>query len=109
MLYKGAWNAEQMLIVETCEAESDALAQGWNRTPTPRPPGYPPNWCEVDRTRGSDYRRIIIRSPEEERTFLGVVELDGGGKPTKWVRDDEYKLGGRGIGLDGLVTERKSN
>ena len=77
-----------------------AVAEGWRRTPSPEPPGSQ-NWVEVDFSRGSDYRRVLIRNPKEEALFREVVDL------ADWTRDDKYALAGRGIPLSQLVEERK--
>jgi hypothetical protein len=101
LLYKGPWDAEKMLIVNNADEQREAVAQGWNVTPAPRPQGYPQNWVEVDPSRGSDYRRVRISNPKDEQTFKTVVDL------SNWTRDDAYALAGRPIGLDDLVAEHK--
>jgi hypothetical protein len=89
-------------IVANAEEEAQAAAQGYRRTANPPNPAYPQMFVEVDLSRGTDYRRVHIRNAQEEETFKAVVDL------TKWVRDDEYKLAGRGVSLESLVEERKT-
>jgi len=43
----------------------------------------------------------LAQNPNPQRTFREVTD------PKKWVRDYEYQLAERGIGLDELVAERK--
>jgi hypothetical protein len=71
------------------------------RTPSPEPPGFPQNWVEVDFSRGSDYRRVLIRNPKEEALFRKVVDL------SNWTQDDKHALAGRGIPLSHLIEEHR--
>jgi len=101
MLYRGPWDAEQTLVVNNCQEELDVLDAGWSRTPTPQPPGYPWNMVEVDPLRGSDYRRVLIRNPADEKLFREVVDL------RKWTRDDNYALARRGVPLTDFSRGKK--
>jgi hypothetical protein len=56
---------------------------------------------EIDHTRGSDYRRVMVRNAAEEKWFGEIID------PSKWVRDDQYQLAGRPCGLDEIVNERR--
>jgi len=103
MLYRrgpGQERDETSIVNDDAELH-DAPEQGWNRSPSPEPPGYPQNWVEVDFSRGSDYRRVLIRNPKEEQLFREVVDL------LNWTRDDKYALAGHGIGWNNLVEEHK--
>lgn len=79
----------------------NALEQGWRRERVPRPVGYPINMVEVNPARGTDYRRVLVRNPQEEKLFLANTN------PADWVKDNVYALAGRSVLLDDLVEEHR--
>lgn len=102
MIYRRAADGSQEdYTVQSNEELLARLEQGWRREPLPAPVGYPQNWVEIDRSRGSDYRRVLLRTARDEEIFRRVVDL------TNWVRDDKYELAGRGVFLADLETEYK--
>jgi hypothetical protein len=88
-------------IVQDAVEQQAAEEEGWRTTPTPHLPGFPQMFVEVDTSRGTDYRRVRIRTDAELKLFREVTDAD------KWTRDDEYQLAGRPTGVESLVAERK--
>lgn len=103
MLYKPgpAGDQEQTSIVNDDEELHAALEQGWRREPAPVAPGYPQNWVEVDPSRGTDYRRVLIRNQAEEKLFKANTN------PADWTKDSAHALAGRPTSLDDLVEEHR--
>jgi hypothetical protein len=88
MLYKANYISEETTVVSDSEQEAALIAQGWSRTPAARPPGFPKWFVEIDRSRGSNYRRVLLHNDAEEKTFHEVTE------EANWIRDDGYRFGG---------------
>ena len=100
MMYRGPHDAELTRVVENREEELAAVAEGWSRTPSKRPPSkYPLPMIEIDPAHGTDYRRVLLHSAVEIATFRRVTN------PEDWVTDSVYALSGRPVGLDELVAE----
>lgn len=111
MIYKrtALGGGDETRIVNDNEELLAVLEQGWSRTPSPEPPGFPQNWVEHDRARGSDLRRVLIRNAKELELFMQVVELHPiTGRPRHWGPDAQYAWAGRGVPLSDLVEERRT-
>ena len=65
LLYKRRGDTDETLVVQSCEEETAAVAEGWSRTPSQAPLNFPKNMVEVNFARGRDFRRCLLRNPEE--------------------------------------------
>jgi hypothetical protein len=104
MLYRARGETR---VVASVEEETAALREGFiHRAPPPFEPGFPKFMREKITLEGGnkwpsgDVRRVMLRTPEEERLFFAVVEHE------EWTADDGTR-GGRGISLDELVQNRR--
>jgi hypothetical protein len=92
-------------MVNSSEEEQAAQSEGFTHTPPPQfAPGYPKFFRErlttEGGTRGWDIRRVMLRTEEELRLFKSVTE------ESEWTVDAGDQ-GGRGVGLDQLMQERR--
>jgi hypothetical protein len=102
MMYLGGSRTDY-LVVTSVEEMRQAERNGYITRANPQfLEGYPRNLVEMNRARGSDYRRIHLRSPEEEAQFRKVTNAD------EWTEDAEGKLAGRACNLSELTSEREA-
>jgi hypothetical protein len=99
------YHRHQTRIVASADEEAAAAVEGYGRVPPPlHEKGFPKAMIErpFDRggTKRSDFRRVVLYSPKDEKCFAAVVTV------ADWIADDRQH-GGRGVGLDTLIAERK--
>jgi hypothetical protein len=107
MLYKLYKNGDrhETRVVASADEEALAVAEGYGRGAPPlHEKGFPKAMIErpFDRggTKRSDFRRVTLFAEKDEKLFKALVDT------SDWVADDRQH-GGRGIGLDTLIAERK--
>jgi hypothetical protein len=102
---KALFKDSLMIMVNSREEETGALAQGFTRIAPPQyAEGFPKFFREKTTheggTRGQDIRRVMIRTEEELVLFCRVIDEEA------WAVDNG-QYGGRGIGLADLAQERR--